>query len=203
MKKIFESIGGSVASAYTSIKYGKDVISPNLPATFYELKASTLSPKQPLDFASLKEKVVLVVNIASMCGYTAGNNKFLSNLASEYKGREDFVILAFPCGQFAGQELADETKVCAAHMEGLKDCKECLGKSLMLMEKVDVNGDSAHEVFKWLRTNSELYKEGKVAPIPWNYGKFLIGTDGKVVQFFKSGAYDEVKSAVAAELANK
>ncbi len=197
MKKILESIGSGIASCYTNMKYGKDKISESLPASFYELNAFTLQGHKPVAFSQFRDKVVLVVNIASLCGYTAGYNKFLSSLASGLKSREDFVILAFPCGQFGGQEHSEEKAVCSAHLDGLKDCKECFDRSLLLMEKVDVNGDTAHEVFKWLRSHSSLNDgKGKVSPIPWNYGKFLINKQGQVETFFKSGEYDEVTKAV-------
>lgn len=202
MKSFFNGIADSVTSAVTSMKFGKSLASEfqNLPGHFYELSALQLTGQNtPVVMSEFKGKVVLVVNIASLCGYTAGNNKFLSSLAQKYSGRSDFVILAFPCSQFGGQEYSETKKICDSHMDGLKDCKECLGKNLILMEKVDVNGDTAHPVFKYLRLNSSLFdeKNGKVSSIPWNYCKFLIDGEGSVKQFFKSGDYKEVEAALS------
>jgi glutathione peroxidase-family protein len=150
-----------------------------------------------------KDKIVLVVNIASMCGYTAKNNKFIAALAKKYQDHKDFVILAFPCSQFGGQEYSDAKKICDSHMDGLRDCKECIGKNLILMQKVDVNGDTAHPLFKFMRLHSPLLDQssGKVDNIPWNYCKFLIDRQGTVKQFFKSGDLKDVEVAIDGLLA--
>jgi len=195
-----------MGSVYTNLKYGKSLASEfqNLPGHFYEYSAFPLTgnhnPVQMLDF---KNKVVLVVNIASQCGYTASNNKLLSSLAKKYQDRSDFVILAFPCAQFAGQEYSDSKQICDAHMDGLKSCKECIGKDFILMDKVDVNGATAHNLFKFLRLNSSLFDpaSGSVSPIPWNYCKFLVDKNGSVKQFFKSGDMKDVESAIEQLLA--
>jgi len=196
---------GAVTSTYTQMKYGKGLAAEfrSLPASFYEYSALPLIGEQiPISMADFKGKVVLVVNIASQCGYTSGNNKFLSQLALKYKDRNDFVILAFPCDQFGGQEYSETKKICDAHMDGLKDCKECIGKNLRLMQKVDVNGDTANPLFKFLRLNSPLLDQAKgtVGTIPWNYCKFLIDREGAVKHYFKSGDYKEVESGVEATL---
>lgn len=202
MKSFLSGIGNAVTSAYTSVKFGKDKAAgfQDLPAQIYEASANAVlpSPSHPFPFGELKGKVVLVVNIASMCGYTAGNNKWISSLAQKFADRKDFALLAFPCAQFGGQEHSEESKICSAHMDGLKDCKECWGKDLFLMEKVDVNGDDAHPIFKYLRLNSSLFddKSGKVASIPWNYCKFLLDKEGNVKGFFKSGDTDNVEQAI-------
>ena len=83
-------------------------------------------------------------------------------------------------------------------MDGLKDCKECIGQNLLLMQKVDVNGENAHPLYKFLRLNSPLFDEESqtLKPIPWNYCKFLIDKDGKVTKFFKSGDTKDIEIAV-------
>jgi len=194
-------MGNAVTSTYSNMKYGKNLAADfkNLPAHFYEFSAAPLmGDKTPIKMADFKNKVVLVVNIASQCGYTASNNKMIAALAKKHEARTDFVILAFPCDQFGGQEYSDPIKICDAHMNGLKDCKTCIGKNLLLMDKIDVNGDSADMLFKYLRLNSSLFSpaSGAVSPIPWNYCKFLIDKEGSVKQYFKSGDMKEVETAV-------
>ena len=83
-------------------------------------------------------------------------------------------------------------------MDGLKDCKECIGKNLILMEKVEVNGPDAHNLFKFLRLHSPLFESssGAVNSIPWNYCKFLVDKNGQVYNFFKMGDTKEVETAI-------
>jgi glutathione peroxidase len=89
-----------------------------------------------------------------------------------------FEILAFPCNQFMGQEPAenDEIKNFAVSTFNVR---------FPLFEKIEVNGENTHEVYRYLRFNSELYNKNKniVAEIPWNFAKFLINRDGKVASF--------------------
>jgi peroxiredoxin len=181
---------------YTNYKSGKEVPASNLPGSFFDLSAKCSVPAKVYNFADLKGKLVLIVNVASLCGYTNSNNQFLAKLAKKHQ--EDLVVCCFPCGQFNSQEYEDSSKVCDSHMAGLKECKECFGKSVLIFEKVDVNGDSAHDAFKFLKSNSSLFdsKSGKVSPIPWNYCKFLVDRNGQVVNFFASGDMKEVEDAV-------
>lgn len=119
-----------------------------------------------------KGKVVLVVNTASKCGLTPQ----YEGLEALYKKHKDegLVILGFPCNQFGQQEPGDAREI----EEG---CLINYGVSFPMFEKVDVNGDSAHPVFKYLK--SEL---GGLfgSRIKWNFTKFLIDANGKPVKRF-------------------
>ncbi|GBG67743.1 hypothetical protein CBR_g871 [Chara braunii] len=116
-----------------------------------------------------KGKVVLIVNVASQCGLTNQNYKELVQLYEKYKD-QDFVVLAFPSNQFGGQEPKSNAEI--------KKFAESYGTTFPMFSKVDVNGDDAAPVFKWLK----LQKGGLLTDeIKWNFGKFLVDKEGTVV----------------------
>lgn len=96
------------------------------------------------------------------------------------KWRESgFEVLAFPCNQFFSQESGSPEEIAAF-------VKENFNASFPIMEKIEVNGPNTHPLYAYLRSNSSLYdpktKEAKL--IPWNFAKFFINPEGKVIQFF-------------------
>jgi len=125
----------------------------------------------PLSLAEKAGKVLLVVNTASKCGFTPQYDG-LEALWRKY-GERGFEVLAFPCNQFGGQEpgTADEIE---------SFCKVNFGVSFPLMAKIEVNGSGADPLYQWLKTGAPgvLGTKG----IKWNFTKFLIGRDGKVVR---------------------
>jgi glutathione peroxidase len=140
---------------------------------FYNLKAA--SPKGEFDFAELKGKVVLIVNVASQCGFTP-QYKGLQELYDKYKDK-DFVILGFPCNQFGGQEPGEDAEIASF-------CQLNHGVSFPLMKKSDVNGENTNEVYKYLKAE----KSGLLGLtlIKWNFEKFLINKEGKVINRWAS-----------------
>ena len=118
-----------------------------------------------VDLSSYDGSVVLVVNTASQCGLTPQ----LAGLQELYDAYVDrgFAVLGFPCDQFAHQEPGTEDEIAAF-------CQRNYGVTFPMFAKVDVNGDEAHPVWRWLRGDGE--------PIEWNFGKFLVGRDGRVVR---------------------
>ncbi|WP_028641296.1 glutathione peroxidase [Novosphingobium acidiphilum] len=120
-------------------------------------------------------KVLLVVNTASKCGFTPQYDG-LESLWREY-GSRGFEVLAFPCNQFGGQEpgSADEIE---------SFCKVNFGLSFPLFAKIDVNGDDATPLYQWLKSEAPGVVGTKA--IKWNFTKFLIGRDGKVVRRYGS-----------------
>ena len=124
-----------------------------------------------LDLSDKQGKVLLVVNTASKCGFTPQYDG-LEKLWKDY-GDKGFEVLAFPCNQFGGQEpgTADEIE---------SFCKVNFGVSFPLMAKIEVNGDGADPLYQWLKAEAPgvLGTKG----IKWNFTKFLIGRDGKVVR---------------------
>ena len=138
---------------------------------FYQFEAETLQGKN-LSMEEFKGKTVLVVNTASKCGLTP-QYKGLEELYKTYKDK-GLVILGFPCNQFANQEPGDSKSI----SEG---CLINYGVSFPVFSKVDVNGDSAHPLFKYLRGELKGFGGDKVK---WNFTKFLIDGQGKPVKRF-------------------
>ena len=121
-----------------------------------------------------KGKVILVVNTASQCGFT-GQYKGLEELYRTYADR-GLVVLGFPCDQFGNQEPGDEEEIATF-------CERNFGVTFPLFSKIDVNGKDAHPLYQWLRSE----KGGMVgSKIRWNFTKFLIDPEGKVVQRYGS-----------------
>jgi len=119
-----------------------------------------------------KGKTVLVVNTASKCGLTP-QFEGLEKLYQKYKD-SGLVILGFPCNQFANQEPGDEKSIA----EG---CVVNYGVSFPMFSKIDVNGDNAHPIYKYLK---EELKGTFGSSIKWNFTKFLIDKNGRPVKRF-------------------
>lgn len=140
-------------------------------ASFYEFSAQTLQGKEKR-MEEYKGKIVLVVNTASKCGLTP-QYEGLEKLYQKYKDK-GFVILGFPCNQFANQEPGDEKSI----SEG---CLVNYGVSFPMFSKIDVNGTDAHPLYKYLKAE----KKGVMGSrIKWNFTKFLINGEGKPVKRF-------------------
>ena len=136
--------------------------------TVSEFEARTLAGK-PVALRDYQGKVLLIVNTASKCGFTP-QYEGLEELYRDYKDR-GLEILAFPCNQFGAQEPGD-----AAEIKNF--CSLTYDVSFPLMAKIDVNGDDADPIFKHLKKE----KTGLLGSgIKWNFTKFLVGRDGKVV----------------------
>ena len=124
-----------------------------------------------INLADKKGKVLLVVNTASKCGFTPQYDG-LEALWKQY-GERGFEVLAFPCNQFGGQEpgTADQIE---------EFCKVNFGLSFPLMAKVEVNGPNETPLYSWLKSEAPGVMGTK--SIKWNFTKFLIDRDGKVVR---------------------
>jgi glutathione peroxidase len=138
----------------------------------YDFQATTLDGK-PVDLAQYRGKVLLIVNTASKCGFTP-QYQGLETVYRELRGRSPgFEVLGFPCNQFGAQEPGTEEEIGAF-------CEKNYGVSFPMFAKVDVNGDNAHPLWKYLKGEAPgvLGTEG----IKWNFTKFLIGRDGQVAK---------------------
>jgi glutathione peroxidase len=140
-------------------------------------------------------KVVMIVNVASQCGATP-QYAALQDLQKAYKD-EGFVVLGFPCNQFGQQEpgSAEEIK---------QFCTSNYNVTFDMFAKIDVSGEKASPLYKFL-TSAETNPQ-HAGKIGWNFEKFLIGRDGKVVARFKTGVQPDdaqVVEAIKAELAKK
>lgn len=124
---------------------------------------------QPLALSMHKNTpAVLVVNVATYCGYTDSNYRELQALRAKYD-EDKLAILAFPCNQFGAQEPG-------THEEILSFVDKQYGVTFSIMNKIDVNGDGADPLFKWLKAAS-----GDGRDISWNFTKFLV-VGGKEVK---------------------
>lgn len=131
-----------------------------------DFSLNTLEGKH-FDIASLKGKVVLLVNVASQCGLTP-QYKGLEALWQEY-GSRGLVVLGLPCNQFAGQEPGTAQEI-------RQFCDTNYKVSFPLTQKIDVNGTNRHALYHWLTGNKAAFP----GDITWNFEKFLIGRDGEV-----------------------
>ena len=137
--------------------------------TLSDFSATTLDGREQ-DLADYRGKVVLVVNTASQCGLTP-QFEGLEALYEKYVD-QGLVILGFPCNQFAGQEPGTADEIGAF-------CQKNYGVSFPMFDKIEVNGDNAHPLYQWLRTE----KGGLLgSAIKWNFTKFLVGKDGTVIK---------------------
>ena len=140
--------------------------------TIYDFSAKTLDGK-PMDLRNYAGKPLLVVNTASKCGFTpqyAG----LEELHRRYSDR-GLVVLGFPCNQFGAQEPGSATEIGAF-------CQKNYGVSFPMFEKIDVNGEGAHPLYRWLTGNARGILGTQ--RIKWNFTKFLLDRNGAIVARF-------------------
>lgn len=152
---------------------------------------------QMIDFADYNDKVLLIVNTASKCGFT-GQYEGLEALNKKYASK-GLVVLGFPCNQFLAQEPALDGEIS-------EFCNLNYGVSFKMFSKIDVNGENAPELYKYLKQeapfkgfpNKEIgdkltgilqehspsFLEGN--EIKWNFTKFLVSKDGKTIKRFES-----------------
>ncbi|WP_445660811.1 glutathione peroxidase [Acinetobacter sp. F16] len=155
----------------------------------YQFEAELLDGKNK-SFADYEGKVLLIVNTASKCGFTpqfAG----LEKLYEKYKD-QGLEVLGFPCNQFGGQDPGSNDQIGAY-------CQKNYGVTFPMFSKVDVKGSEAHILFRYLTNNSKgILGNG----IKWNFTKFLIGKDGKVLnRFAPTTKPEDLESEVQAALA--
>lgn len=140
--------------------------------SIYDFKAETLDG-QPAPLSAYRDKVVLIVNTASKCGFTP-QYEGLEALYRKYKDR-GFVVLGFPCNQFGAQEPGNAEEIASF-------CSLTYEVDFPMMSKVDVNGPKTHPLYAYLKKQ----KKGVLgtANLKWNFTKFLIDRQGEVVDRF-------------------
>ena len=136
---------------------------------FYNFSMNSLQG-EAIDFSQFKGKAVLVVNTASKCGFTP-QYEGLQALHEKYKD-QGLVVMACPCNQFGKQEPGD-----AAAIEN--ECLVNYGVDFLVSEKIDVNGDTSHPLFQYLRNELSGVIGNK---IKWNFTKFLVDANGIPVE---------------------
>ena len=144
-----------------------------------------------VDLSKYKGKVLVIVNVASRCGYTP-QYEGLQALQKKY-GAKGLAVLGFPCNQFGKQEPGTPAEIA-------EFCKSTYGVTFDMFEKVDVNGEGQCSLYRDLTSATAKFP----GPIKWNFEKFVIGKDGNVVARFKSGVDPdsaEMSKLLEAELA--
>jgi glutathione peroxidase len=144
----------------------------------YQFTARSLQGKE-ISMDTYKGKVILIVNTASKCGFTP-QYEGLENLYISYK-EKGLVILGFPCNQFGNQEPGTEKEI----SEG---CLVNYGVSFQMFSKIEVNGENAHPIYKYLKDQLPGFLGKK---IKWNFTKFLIGRNGIPVKRFSPATVPE------------
>lgn len=147
--------------------------------SIYDVEVTTIEG-QPQKMEKYRGKTLLIVNVASQCGYTpqyAG----LQALYEQYKDKE-LTVLGFPCNQFGSQEPGDEEAI-------QRFCSSTYHVTFPLFAKVTVNGPDTHPLFRQLKA-AQQDARGK-EDIQWNFTKFLVGPDGTVLKRYGSAATPE------------
>ena len=148
---------------------------------------------EEVDLAQYQGTVLLIVNVASECGYTP-QYRGLQALHARY-GQDGFAVLGFPCNQFGQQEPGTADQIAAF-------CNRRYSVTFPMFEKVDVNGKNQCGLYKYL--TSQESSAPSSGPIQWNFEKFLVARDGQVVARFRSSVAPESKpllEAIERELA--
>ncbi len=141
--------------------------------TAFDFEATTIGG-EVASLGNYRGQVLLVVNTASQCGFTP-QYEGLEQLHRDFAER-GLTVLGFPCDQFGHQEPGSEEEIASF-------CTTTYGVSFPMFAKVDVNGDNAHPLYAWLRSEQMGPLGGK---IKWNFTKFLVGRDGSVVKRYGS-----------------
>jgi len=147
--------------------------------TIYDFTAIDIRGKE-VSLADYKNKVLLIVNTASKCGFTP-QFEGLEQLHSELEGR-GLVILGFPCNQFGSQDPGDNSQI-------EEFCQLNYGVSFPMFAKIDVNGRDTHPLYKYLKKEAKGVLGSQ--SIKWNFTKFLIDGEGHVVERYASAEKPE------------
>ncbi len=141
-----------------------------MPQSIYDFEAQQMNG-QPVPLSQYRGQVLLIVNTASACGFTPQLGG-LQALHQQY-APQGLVVLGFPCNQFGGQEPG-------SHDEITRFCQLNYGVDFPMMAKVDVNGANASPLYQWLTAEAPGLLGSKA--IKWNFTKFLVGRDGRVIR---------------------
>ena len=139
--------------------------------TFYNFKINSINGEE-LNLSIFKDKTILLVNVASKCGFTKQYDD-LQNLHESYKNK-GLVVIGMPSNQFGGQERGSEKEI-------KKFCETNFNITFQMTSKYDVKGDNAHPIYIWAK---ETF--GKSTVPKWNFHKILINKEGKVEDTFAS-----------------
>mgnify|MGYP001216963987 CR=1 FL=1 len=167
IKKIFSLF---IISIFITIMFSKNAES-KYQKVFFDYSITSIDGNN-LNLNIYRNKVVLLVNVASNCGFTKQYTD-LQNLWEVYKNK-GLIVLGIPSNQFGAQEPGSNKEI-------KKFCEINFNITFPMTEKYDVKGDNAHEIYKWAKEN-----HGSSAIPKWNFHKILIGKDGKIIDTYSS-----------------
>jgi glutathione peroxidase len=150
--------------------------------SIYDISVRTIDGKT-IKLAEYKNKVILIVNVASECGYTP-QYEGLESIYEKYKS-QGFVVLGFPCNQFGGQEPGTNEEIKTF-------CSSKFNVKFSLFDKIEVNGGNRHPLYVLLAGKDSAFP----GDITWNFNKFLIGRDGKLITRFDSSIEPQSKKLI-------
>ena len=142
--------------------------------SFYDFKAKDILGNE-VSMNDFKDKVVLIVNVASACYFTP-QYKGMEKLYKSFKAK-GFEVLGFPCNQFAEEEKGTNEEI-------LNFCTSHFDVSFPMFEKIEVNGANAHPLFKFLKKTVKVFLGSE--SIKWNFSKFLVDQSGNVIKRYGS-----------------
>jgi len=157
--------------------------------TIYDFEAIQMNG-QPLPLDQMRGQVMLIVNTASACGFTPQFGG-LEKLHQSYQA-QGLRVLGFPCNQFGSQDPGSNSDIASF-------CQLNYGVTFPMMEKIEVNGPAAHPLYQWLCAEAPGLLGSKA--IKWNFTKFLVGRDGRVLKrYAPMDKPEKIKSDIEAAL---
>jgi glutathione peroxidase len=182
MSKLFLLL---IAIAVLAIIYSFYLKAGKPTSSIHQFKSKSIDGEL-IDFALFKGKKILIVNTASKCGFTP-QFKALEELFITYKDK-NFVVVGFPCNQFGSQDPGTGVEI-------KEFCTRNYGVTFLMMEKINVKGDSISEIYKWLTSKKE---NGVMSSsVKWNFQKYMIDENGFLVDYvfsFKSPTCSKIVS---------
>ena len=154
------------------IKTGNNMLNKNAPVNFYSLKATTNSGEE-IKFEKYRGKKVLLVNVASQCGFTPQ----YAELERLHQQNKDIVILGFPSNNFGAQEPGSDEEI-------VNFCRVNYGVTFQLFKKDDVTGNNKQPVYQWLGDETKNGWNNKEPE--WNFYKYLVSENGDLLNVFSS-----------------
>ncbi len=141
--------------------------------SFYDITINSLQGK-PINLASFTGKKILIVNVASKCGFTP-QYKDLQRLQDQYQ--DQLAVVGVPCNQFGNQEPGSSNEI-------QEFCEMNYGVSFLITEKINVKGKDQHPLYNWLTKKEENGR--KNSSVKWNFQKYLIDEKGKLIDYYYS-----------------
>lgn len=157
----------------TSIQSKPNTMTTTASTSIYDISINNID-EQPTNLSAYKGKKILIVNVASECGYTP-QYADLQKLQEQHSGK--ITVLGFPANNFGGQEPGSNKEIA-------KFCQKNFGVSFPMFEKISVKGSDKHPLFKWLSDKS-LNGWNDQEP-SWNFCKYLVDENGQLLKFFPS-----------------